>query len=191
MGRIIVEQIVSADGFAAETDGGIGFFAAAAELTTPEVEDEQLRMLETVDAIVLGRTTYAMFEAYWPDVSPQVERVAAPINALPKYVVSSTLSQAPWGRGGDHAHVLRGDAVASVCALRGRGAGDLIVWGSLTLTDALLRAGAVDLLRLRVVPVLIGAGRPFVPADLGQRGLVLDSLHRFASGAQLVAWRFA
>lgn len=81
--------------------------------------------------------------------------------------------------------------MASVCAMRERGAGDLIVWGSLTLTDALLRAGAVDLLRLRVVPVLIGAGRPFVPADLGQRGLVLDSLHRFASGAQLVAWRFA
>ncbi|MDH5833278.1 dihydrofolate reductase family protein [Luteimonas kalidii] len=191
MGRIIVEQIVSADGYAAGPDGGIGFFGSSGDLADPEMEDEQMRMLDTVGAIVLGRTTYAMFEAYWPDTSPQAERVATPINALPKYVVSSTLTSAPWGSRGDQARILQGDGVASLRALRNHSAGDLIVWGSLTLTDALLRAGEVDVLRLRMLPVLIGAGRSFAPPDLGQRPLILDRARTFACGAQLLVWRFA
>ncbi|WP_202841469.1 dihydrofolate reductase family protein [Luteimonas saliphila] len=191
MGRIIVEQIVSADGYAAEPDGGIGFFGSSGELRDPEMEDEQMRMLDPVEAIVLGRITYGMFEAYWPGTSPEAERVAAPINALPKYVVSSTLATASWGTRGDSARILRGDGVAALQSLRRGIDGDIIVWGSLTLTDALLRAGAVDRLRLRVLPVLIGAGRSFAPADLGQRALALEAARTFGSGAQLLAYRFA
>lgn len=191
MGRIIVEQIVSADGYATGPDGGIDFFGSTGELQDPQMEDEQMRMLAPVRAIVLGRITYGMFEAYWPDTSPKVERVAAPINTLPKYVVSSTLAAAPWGTRGDSARILRGDGVASLQALRRQVDGDIIVWGSLTLTDALLRAGAVDLLRLRTLPVLVGTGRPFAPADLGQRALALEACRTFDSGAQVLTYRFA
>ena len=188
MGRIIVEQIVSADGYAAEADGGIGFFGSSGELRDPEMESEQMRMMASAGAIAFGRATYRMFEAYWPGMSPRVERVAAPINALPKFVVSSTLAAAPWGAD-DAAQVLRGDGVAAMRALRARVDGDIIVWGSLTLADALLRAGEVDLLRLRVLPVLIGRGRGFAPADLGQRRLALDTARPFPSGAVLLAYR--
>ena len=188
MGRIIVEQIVSADGYAAEADGGIGFFGSSGELRDPDMEEEQMRMMTSVGAIAFGRTTYRMFEAYWPGMSPRVERVAAPINALPKYVVSSTLATAPWGAG-DAAAILRGDGVAAMRALRTRVDGDIIIWGSLTLADALLRAGEADLLRLRVLPVLIGRGRSFAPADLGQRRLALEAARPFPSGAVLLAYR--
>jgi dihydrofolate reductase len=123
-----------------------------------------------------------MFADYWPKADPTKEPVAAPLNAIPKYVVSNTLDEAPWGGHGDSAIVLRGDGVASVRALRGRVDGDLIVWGSLTLSDALLRAGEVDLLRLRIVPVLIGAGRPFSPTDLGRRALTLRSYRGYPQG---------
>lgn len=189
MGQLIVEQIVSADGHAEDGDGGIGFFESTRALLDQEMEAEQLRMMASVGAIVLGRNTYRMFEAYWPETSPEVERVAAPINALPKFVVSSTLASAPWGTQGAAADVLRGDGVASVRALRGRIEGDVIVWGSLALADALLRAGEVDLLRLRVLPVLLGAGRRFTPPGLGMRRMQLEAARPFPSGAALLAYR--
>jgi dihydrofolate reductase len=189
MGRIIVEQIVSADGYAAGPDGGIGFFENARSVN--DADQEQLRLLESVRAIVLGRRTYDMFVAYWPDMDPAQEPVAAPINATPKYVVSNTRKTAPWGEREDTACVLRGDGVESLRGLRTRVDGDIIVWGSLTLADALLRAGEVDVLRLRIVPVLIGAGRSFAPSDLGQRALVLQRSASYPSGVVVLQYGFA
>ncbi|HEY5971643.1 MAG TPA: dihydrofolate reductase family protein [Pseudoxanthomonas sp.] len=188
MGKVIVEQIISADGYAAETDGGIGFFASAGDFS--DAEPEQLRMMAGVGGIVFGRVTYGMFADYWPQADPGIERVATPINALPKFVVSSTLQAAPWGEGGE-VEILRGDGVAAVRALRARIDGDLILWGSLTLADALLRADEVDVLRLRLVPVLIGRGRSFTPADLGQRKLSLVKVDSFASGHAVLEYAFA
>jgi dihydrofolate reductase len=122
-----------------------------------------------------------MFADYWPKADAKAERVAGPINDLPKFVVSSTLQAAPWGD--DHTvEILRGDGVQAVRAVRARIDGDLILWGSLTLCDALLRAGEVDVLRLRVVPVLIGRGRSFTPDDLGERRLSLVYAKAFAGG---------
>jgi len=179
MGRVIVEQIISADGYAQDAQGGIGFFTSAREFN--DADPGQLQMLASVGAIVLGRVTYAMFADYWPTPAAQAEPVAGPINTLPKFVVSSTLRTAPWGED-DPAEILRGDGVASVRALRARIRGDLIVWGSLTLADALLRAGEIDVLRLRTVPVLLGAGRSFAPVDLGERRLELIKVQTCAGG---------
>lgn len=111
------------------------------------------------------------------------------LNAIPKYVVSNTLQRAPWGDG--EIDILRGDGVASVRALRERVEGDLIVWGSLTLTDALLLAAEVDVLRLRIVPTLIGAGRSFTPAALGRRSLVLEDSKTYPQGFVVLQYRCA
>ncbi len=134
MGKIIVEQIVSADGYAAYKDGGIGFFDASGDFR--DGENEQMKMLESVGAIVFGATTYRMFADYWPGADAKVERVAGPINSLPKFVVSNTLQSAPWGEKSE-VEIRRGDGVESVRDLRHRIDGDLMIWGSLTLTDAL------------------------------------------------------
>ena len=185
MGRLIVEQIVSADGYAADADGGIGFFEVSPEVAgdaatgAGPIDREQLAWLEGVDAILLGRNTYRMFADYWPDADPAVDPVAEPIARLPKHVVSNTLERAPWGDG--EIEVLRGDAAASVARLKQRFEAT-VVWGSLLLADALFEAGLVDELRLRIVPVLIGAGRSFTPAGLGQRPLALDHAVTYPSG---------
>ncbi|WP_395245134.1 dihydrofolate reductase family protein [Agromyces sp. MMS24-K17] len=164
MGRLILEQIVSADGYAADAEGGIDYFGSVDRLNADD--HDQLALLETVDRIVLGRATYEMFAAYWPAADAEVERVAVPIARLPKHVVSTTLDRAPWGD--DEIGILRDlDAVAELRELDG----STIVWGSLDLADDLLRAGLVDVLRLRILPVLIGAGRSFTPGDLGERRL--------------------
>lgn len=60
MGRVIVEQIVSADGYTARPDGDISWFVDA---DFSETEDDQLRMLAQVEAILLGATTHRMFAA--------------------------------------------------------------------------------------------------------------------------------
>jgi len=179
MGRVIVEQIVSLDGYAEDADGGIDFFVDAQ--WGDEADAEQLRMLSGVSAIVFGAKTYRMFADYWPSADPSAEPVATRITELPKFVVSSRLRSAPWGTS-DVAEILRGDGVAAVRGLRDRFAGDLIVWGSLSLSDALLRANEVDVLRLRVVPVLLGRGRSFSPPDLDSRRLSFTATRSFGRG---------
>ncbi|WP_129641705.1 dihydrofolate reductase family protein [Peristeroidobacter agariperforans] len=179
MGKVIVEQIVSLDGYAEDAAGGIDFFVNANWVN--EADTEQLRMLSGVAAIVLGAKTYRMFADYWPSADPAAEPIAIPIRELPKFVVSSALESAPWGTN-DSAEILRGDAVAAVRGLRHRFSGDVIVWGSLSLSDALLRADEVDVLRLRVLPVLLGRGRSFTPSDMSLRRLSLVSAQSFTGG---------
>ena len=179
MGKVIVEQIVSVDGYAAYKDGGIGFFDASGDLR--DGEDEQMKMLESVGAIVFGATTYRMFADYWPGADAKVERVAGPINSLPKFVVSNTLQSAPWGEKSE-VEIRRGDGVESVRDLRQRIDGDLMIWGSLTLTDALFRARQVDVLRLRMLALLLGEGRSFAPEGLGDLKLSLQHVRNYPSG---------
>jgi dihydrofolate reductase len=177
MGRLTVEQIVSVDGYAADADGSLEFAATADGAGAADAD--QLAFLGDVDAILLGATTYRMFAEYWPKADPATEPVAEPIDRLPKFVVSNSLDTAPWGDGA--IEILRGDGAESAAALKDRYA-HIIVWGSLTLADALFEAGLVDQLRLRVVPVLIGAGRSFTPERLGDRRLALDHTASLPSG---------
>ncbi len=185
MGRIIVEQIISADGMAQDSDGGMKFMTVA---EPDDADDDQLRMLESVDAIVFGRTTYGMFADYWPVADPDRYPVAKPIESLPKHVVSNTLDAAPWGDG--EITVERGDGVETLRRLRAAYVGDVIIWGSLSLTDALFRAGEVDVLRLRIVPTLIGAGRGPTPEDLPLTGITLGGTHVFAGGQVTLEYAF-
>ena len=82
MGMITVEQIVTVDGFAAEPDGGLGFFDAF-DADDDRTDHSQLAWLESVDAILLGRRTYEMFAGFWPTADASVDAVAAWINAAP------------------------------------------------------------------------------------------------------------
>lgn len=188
MGQIAVEQIVSVDGFAAALDGDISYFQAAGDFA--ETEPEQIRFLDGVDAIVLGRKTYEMFASYWPTADPAKERIAERINGLPKHVFTSTLAAAPWGSFAP-ATVERGEAVGGIKALQGRYRGDIIIWGSLTLAESLFRAGVVDRLRLRVVPVLVGAGRSLAPTIGGHRVLQLEHAQSYPRGHVALSYLLA
>lgn len=163
MARLIVEQIVSADGTAEDAEGGMSFLTP--ESTGGEVDREQLRRLADLQAIVLGANTYRMFASYWPTASEADDPIAGLINRLPKHVLSNSLEAAPWG---DHAPAVveRGDVIESLRRLKGEYPGEIILWGSLTLTDAAFLANEVDLLRLRILPSLVGGGRGVVPTAL-------------------------
>lgn len=176
---LTVEQIVSADGYAAAPDGDLSFFDTVEFGDQSRTDSEQLQWLQGVDAILLGANTYRMFSQYWPTADPAVDAVAEPIARLPKFVISNGLDAAPWGNG--ELEILRGDGIDSTRALKRR-FGSIVVWGSLQLADALLAAGEVDVLRLRVVPVLIGEGLGFTPNGLGRRNLRLTSVVQHPTG---------
>jgi dihydrofolate reductase len=138
---------------------------------------------EKTEAILLGRTTYAVMFPYWSQVSDPKDLVAAKLNGLPKYVASSTLRDPEW----QHTTVLNGELLDQVRELKQRPGGELQVHGSCVLARALHAAGLVDEYRLLVFPVVVGAGKRLFTDDAPASGFsVVDS--RFTSaGASYTA----
>ena len=155
MGKLIVQQVTTLDGYADNDDGGSSYFGEYPGWE--EVDRDMQPWLDTIDRILLGANTYRLFVDFWPTPLSADEILAARINAMPKTVISSTLDAAPWGDF-DPATVERGDAVETV--RRHTENNTVILWGSLTLMNSLLEAGVVDELQLRVLPVTIASGRP-------------------------------
>jgi dihydrofolate reductase len=115
--------------------------------------EESLAKLLAADAMLMGRRTYEYFAPAWPlATGPYADRV----NAIPKYVFSSTLESVEW----TGATLVRDDAVRSVRELKEQDGGDLVVYGFGRLGRALLEHELVDDLDLWVHPVLVGGDAP-------------------------------
>lgn len=170
MRKVIVQELMSVDGFVADTDGGLDFFEAAPDFG--EVDRDNLAMMQEADTVLLGRTTYGLFVDFWP--TAEGEPVAEMVNTTPKVVFSSTLGRAPWGRW-EPARVVRGDAAGHVRDLKSQPGQNMIVWGSISLAQSLLRAGLVDEVWLTVLPTLLGTGRSFGAEGIGGRAGVSGS----------------
>jgi dihydrofolate reductase len=105
---------------------------------------------------LLGRRTYELFAAYWPSAPEEEQVLAEPMNRLPKYVASTTLTEPlEW----QNASLLPGDVTAAVRALKHQGGADLRVIGSAQLVATLIQAGLVDELHLMIDPVIVGGGK--------------------------------
>ncbi|MDG4808770.1 dihydrofolate reductase family protein [Micromonospora sp. WMMD1120] len=113
------------------------------------------------DAFLFGRTSYRLLGGYWPQVTAPDDLIATKLNTLPKYVVSTTLTdeQADWSP----TTVLRSDIVEAVRRLKELPGGELQVHGSWRLVQTLHQAGLVDLYRLLQYPVVVGAGKRLFP----------------------------
>jgi dihydrofolate reductase len=157
--RVLAQQWISADGFAAGPTDESEIFAAVDDFSASE--HHNMALLAGVDVVLLGRRTYESFVTFWPEAED--EPMAQLVNSVRKVVCSTTLTQAPWGRS-EPATVVA-DGVGHVRELTAEAGGDVLVWGSLELMRSLLRAGLVTDLELFVAPVGLGAGTPLLAPE--------------------------
>ena len=154
MGKIIVSENVTLDGVIQDPAGDEGFRAGRwVGLIGNSPQLAKLALDETLaaGALLLGRRSYEWLAARWPS---RPGALADRLNSLPKYVVSSTLEDPGW----NNSAVLKGDVVTEVSKLKQELTGEIQVPASFQLTRTLIEHDLVDELRLKIFPVVLGAG---------------------------------
>jgi dihydrofolate reductase len=154
MGRIIVSDNVSLDGVVQDPAGDEGFRVGGwVGLIKDRPQLAKLALDEALgsEALLLGRRSYQWFAARWPSRSGEL---ADRLNSLPKYVVSSTLKSPDW----NNSTVLKGDVLEEVSRLKYELNGEIVVPASFQLVRTLMEHDLVDELRLKIFPVVLGAG---------------------------------
>jgi dihydrofolate reductase len=181
MRKVILQEFVTLDGFAADENGGTDFVPETNQGDQTLVRD-QTKMLETVDTMMLGRKTYEMFAEFWPNVTEGDEKdFADKLNSMHKIVFSNTLETAPWGDW-EAARVVNGRAEDEVPRLKEEPGKDIVIWGSLSLAQSLINEGLIDEYRLVTCPIFLGGGRP--PFDqVDSLGLKLVEAKPFEQGS--------
>jgi dihydrofolate reductase len=142
-------------------------------------------VFQGVDAFLLGRRTYEIFAASWPNSTDPNDPVAKALNTLPKYLASSTLHDPKWA----NTTVLDGDLASAVQGLKERDGRELQVHGSGKLVQFLLANDLVDRLNLLVFPVIVGDGRRLFPDSGIATGLALDASRTTPSGVAISVYR--
>jgi dihydrofolate reductase len=175
--KVVAGHFVSVDGVAEAPDR---FITAWDDETDASGAD----LIATQDAVILGRRSYDEWAGFWP--GSDIEPFASFINAVPKYVATSTPLEREWA----NSHRIDGGLVDFVQHLKAQPGGDIGVHASLTVTRALLAAGVVDELRLVVLPTIVGNGHRLFD---GLPPLRLETIRGTASpsGHLLVAYRVA
>jgi dihydrofolate reductase len=179
MRTLIVTAFVSLDGVMEGPGGEPGYRNSGWTFKDVEFDEAAYeikgREQQETTALLLGRTSYEAFAPIWPTMDDFAE-----YNAMPRYVVSTTLEQDDprWP-----ATILR--SADDVAALKEGDGGPIAVHGSATLGQSLADAGLVDRYHLLVFPLLLGAGkRLFSPADKDTTKLNLVEHEVYGNGIQ-------
>jgi dihydrofolate reductase len=154
MGTIVVSENVSLDGVIQDPAGDEGFRVGGwvgLIKDSPQLNKLALDEALGAEALLLGRRSYEWFAARWPSRSGEL---ADRLNSLPKYVVSSSLENPDW----NNSAVLKGDAVAEVSKLKQELNGEIVMPASFQLLRTLMGHDLIDELRLKIFPVVLGAG---------------------------------
>jgi dihydrofolate reductase len=177
MRKVVLYSLLSLDGIAEEP--GDWVFDADDGLV------EYLgRVIASQDAVLLGRGTFDYWVDYWP--SSDFEPFASFINTTRKYVFTSTTLPAEWAA----STVVNAPADSYLAELKRQEGGDIGIHGSIALAQSLLRAEAVDELRLVIAPTIAGRGRRLFEEDESplQRFELID-VDRTSTGLVLASYR--
>jgi dihydrofolate reductase len=152
MRRLILQMQMSIDGFAGGPNGELDWiFPGFGSDATGWIVDR----LWQAGAHLMGGATYRDMAAHWPTSS---EPAAAPMNQIPKLVLSRSLHDAPWGE----TRIVAGDAATEVARQKQECGRDLLAHGGVRFARSLIQSGLIDEYRLIVHPVVLGRGlQPF------------------------------
>jgi dihydrofolate reductase len=184
MGKIVITEFVSLDGVVEDPGGAEDFKYGGWSFEFPRGDEgDQFKLEETFnsDALLLGRVTYQGFADAWPSREGEF---ADKFNTMPKYVVSSTLSDPGW----NNTTVLSGDLRDEVEKLKQQYDGDIVVHGSAQLAQALLEQDLVDELRLMVFPVVLGSGKRLFGDTSDKKPLKLKSSRAVGEGVLILVY---
>jgi dihydrofolate reductase len=179
MGEIHVHEFMTLDGV---IDAPVWTFSYG---FVPPMGEAIGAMTTQAQAILLGRTTYEMFEPAWSTRTAEDDPGAPFFNDTPKYVVSSTLTSATWR----NSRILGPYDPAAIRRLKDEVAGNIYISGSGTLVRALLADGLVDELHLFVYPLTRGEGPRLFPEDAAPANLTLARSEAFENGVLYLAYR--
>ncbi len=192
---IAVTEFISLDGVVQapggpeeDTDGGFAHGGWSHRYFDVEVMGAAWdEAIAGTDALLYGRRTWQGMAAAWPERSAADDPFTDRMNAISKYVVTSSLGDddMTWST----TRIPGDDAVPRLRDLRE--SANLLVMGSATLVRTLLAEGLVDELRLMVEPVILGGGKTIFPDDGGMRTLELVSTTTAATGVNVCTYRVA
>ena len=190
MGRIVISgpQNISLDGVVEDPDGaeGTGFGGWFAEYGGADLEPWSAVGLEealAAEAWLLGRRSYEFFGSRW---QPREGAFADRLNGMPKYVVSSTLTDPEW----NNSTVLAGDVAEAVTGLKQELDGDIVVPASYELSRTLIANDLADELRVVVFPVVLGAGRRLFGEGGGVKPMRLLGTRPIGAGLVHLTYEF-
>ena len=186
--RIVVTEFVSLDGVMEAPGGEPGFKYPGWTFEFERGDDgNQFKLDETMsaDALLIGRKTYESFAGAWPGREGEF---ADKFNAMPKFVVSTTLGEAEW----NNTTVLdSGDATAQVRKLKDEFDGELQVPGSHRLVQELIESDLVDQVNLMVFPVILGTGKKAFEQTPDRRKLRLKESKVVGDGVAVLVYERA
>jgi dihydrofolate reductase len=186
MGKLVVTTNVSLDGVVQDPDGQEGFRLGGwfgqfggkdLEGWTKVETDEALQ----AQAMLLGRKSDEWFATRWLD---RTGEWADRLNTLPKYVVSSTLSEPKWS----NSTLLQGDVVKEVSQLKQEIDGEILIYASYQLVQTLMEHGLVDEFRLVIFPVVLGAGKRLFGESSDKTPLRLVRTQTIGEGLPLLTY---
>jgi len=160
MGELVVRTFVTLDGVMQSSgmpeedrDGGFEHGGWQVPYFDDETGQVMIEEISRFDALLLGRKTYEIFAAYWPQVSDD-DPIAARLNRAPKYVASRSLETVAW----QNTTVIKGEVADEVARLK-QDYDRIDVSGSGNLVQTLLRHDLIDRMSLWIYPVLLGSGK--------------------------------
>jgi len=177
--RLIMWNVITLDGsFEGPKSWELDFHL---DVWGDELHRFSVEQLHAADMLIFGRVTYEGMAAHWTKAEGEIADL---MNAIPKAVFSRTLASADWS----NATLVRDDPAAAVAEWKGQGDGDLYVFGSANLSQALIRAGLFDEYRLLIAPVVLGEGRPLFERGADRLGLRLLEARPIATGGILARY---
>jgi dihydrofolate reductase len=192
MGKLVVNESLSLDGVmqgpgAPDEDRSGGFEHGGWAM--PYFDDSMLAVasegMGSTGALLLGRKTYEIFAAYWPNQSDDAP-FASFLNNIPKHVASTTLKEPlAWA----NSHLIVGDVADEVRTLKEGSEQDLLILGSGRLAQTLAEHGLVDEYQLWVHPIVLGSGKRLFPDGSPNTPMRLVDSKTSGTGVLLLSYR--